>query len=114
MEKKTTFGPACQLTSDTAQNRLTGIVSSSPTWSTVRSGTWYSSLDSDSVPNSPFGYACTERNDLSRRLVSRSTLVCDDHGGTNMAVLPEVYVGPEDQYENAHFTSVLTRISPSI
>jgi hypothetical protein len=114
VEKKTTFGPACQLPSTTAQIRLTGIVSPSPAWSTIRSGTWYTSLDSDSVPNGPFGNACTERNDLTRRLVTRSTLVCDDHGWTDMTVLPEVYVGPEIQYGNAHFRSVLTRISLSI
>jgi hypothetical protein len=38
-------------------------------------------------------HSFTHFDDLACGLVARTTLVCDDHGGPNVAVLPEVHVG---------------------
>jgi hypothetical protein len=72
---------------------LTGIVSTGSASSTVSPATRDTGFDGDPVPDLKPGDTFTDGDDLSGGFVPGTAFVSDDHGGSDLAVLPEVNIG---------------------
>ena len=72
---------------------LTGIVSTGSTSPTISPATRDTGFDGDPVPDLKPGDTFTDGDDLSGGFVPGTAFVGDDHGRSNLAVLPEVNIG---------------------
>lgn len=72
---------------------LTGIVSTGSASSTISPTTRDTGFDGDPVPDLKPGDTFTDGDDLSGGFVARAAFVGDDHGRSDLAVLPEVNIG---------------------
>jgi hypothetical protein len=67
---------------------LTGIVSTGSASSTISPATRDTGFDGDPVPDLKPGDTFTDGDDLSGGFVARTAFVGDDHGGSDLTVLP--------------------------
>jgi hypothetical protein len=71
---------------------LTGIVSTGSASSTVSPATRDTCFDGNPVPDLKPGDTFTDGDDFSGGFVPRTAFVGDDHGGSDLAVFPEMNV----------------------
>lgn len=74
---------------------LTGVVPASHARSTTGLSAGNATFDNNPVSDFPLLDSGTHFDDFTGRFVTSTTGVSDNHGGTNLAVLPEMDIGTE-------------------